>query len=39
MRTLLAAKPDMTLAQLREAVALTCALPSIHYTLVKMGLS
>ena len=39
MRALLATKPDMTLAELREAVALTCTLPAIHYTLVKMGLS
>lgn len=39
MRALLARKPDLTLAELRAAMALECSLPAIHYTLVKMGLS
>jgi transposase len=32
-------KPDMTLAELREALELECTLPAIHYVLVDMGLT
>ncbi len=32
-------KPDMTLAELREALGLSCTLPAIHYVLVDMGLT
>ena len=32
-------KPDMTLAELREALKLECTLPAIHYVLVDMGLT
>lgn len=32
-------KPDMTLAELREALGLECTLPAIHYVLVDMGLT
>jgi transposase len=39
MRELLSRKPDLTLAELREAVALDCTLPAIHYVLADMGLS
>jgi transposase len=39
LRTLLVKKPDLTLAQLREALALECSLSAIHLVLVKMGLS
>jgi transposase len=39
MRTLLRQKPDLTLAELRQAAGLECSLPAIHYVLVKMGLS
>lgn len=39
MRALLAKKPDLTLSELREAVALECSLPAIHYALEKMGLT
>ena len=39
MRELLARKPDLTLAELREAVALDCTLPAIHYVLADMGLT
>jgi transposase len=39
LRTLLRQKPDLTLAELRSAVALDCTLPAIHYALVKLGLS
>ena len=39
LRALLAKKSDLTLRELREAVALDCTLPAIHYVLLKMGLS
>ena len=39
MRTLLGQKPDLTLKELRAAVALDCTLPAIHYALEKMGLT
>src|SRR5260370_18144175 len=39
MRTLLGQKPDMTLKELREALALDCSLPAIHYALNDMGLT
>jgi transposase len=39
MRALLAKKPDLTLKELRAAVALGCTLPAIHYALEKMGLT
>ena len=39
MRALLAKRPDLTLSELREAVALQCSLPAIHYALEKMGLT
>jgi transposase len=39
MRSLLAKKPDLTLKELRAAVALECSLPAIHYALGKMGLT
>ena len=39
MRTLLSQKPDLTLQELRAAVALSCTLPAIHYALEKMGLT
>src|SRR5437773_8348241 len=39
MRTLLVKKPDLTLSELRDAVALPCSLPAIHYALDKMGLT
>lgn len=32
-------KPDMTLAELRDALGLSCTLPAIHYVLVDMGLT
>jgi transposase len=38
-RTLLDHKPDLTLRELRQAVALDCSLPAIHYALAKMGLT
>ena len=39
MRAFLKKKPDMTLGELREAVALDCTLPAIHYVLEDMGLT
>jgi transposase len=38
-RRLLGRKPDMTLEELRQATALNCTLPAIHYVLEKMGLT
>lgn len=39
LRALLGQKPDLTLRELRQAVALECSLPAIHYALAKMGLT
>lgn len=39
MRALLRRKPDMTLRELRAALALACTLPAIHYALQKIGLT
>ncbi|HEY0454883.1 MAG TPA: hypothetical protein VGE41_00805 [Verrucomicrobiae bacterium] len=39
MRSLLGKKPDLTLKELREAAALNCTLPAIHYALERMGLT
>jgi len=39
MRMLLGKKPDLTLAELRQAMQLDCTLPAIHYVLAKMGLT
>ena len=39
MRKHLQRKPDMTLAELREALGLQCTLPAIHYVFVNMGLT
>ncbi len=39
MRSLLVRKPDLTLKELRQAVALNCTLPAIHYALARMGLT
>ena len=39
LRALLSHKPDLTLRELRQAVALKCSLPAIDYALAKMGLT
>jgi transposase len=39
MRHLLSRQPDLTLAELREATALSCSLPAIHYALAAMDLT
>lgn len=32
-------QPDMTLAELRDAIGVACSLPAIHYALAREGLS
>ena len=39
MKSLLAQKPDLTLAELRAALQLECTLPAIHYALADLGLT
>jgi len=39
MKLLLARKPDLTLAELRQAMHLDCTLPAIHYVLARLGLT
>ncbi len=39
LRQLLAAKPDLTLEQLRQALGLDCSLPAIHYVLASMDIT
>lgn len=39
LRRQVAARPDMTLGELREATGLDCSLPAIHYVLRDMGLT
>lgn len=39
MRLLLEQKPDLTLAELRQALGLNCSLPAIHYALKKMKMT
>jgi transposase len=39
LRQHLKRRPDMTLAELRDALGLNCTLPAIHYVLVDMGLT
>jgi transposase len=39
MRLLLKKKPDLTLKELRQAIALPCTLPAIHYALIALGLT
>jgi transposase len=39
LRALLSKKPDLTLAEMREALGVECTLPAIHYVLVDMGLT
>ena len=39
LKALLAKKPDMTLAELRDQLPIQCTLPAIHYVLVDMGLT
>lgn len=39
IRKLLKKRPDMTLSELRESLALGCSLPAIHYVLADMALT
>ena len=39
MRLLLEEKPDLTLAELRQALGLPCSLPAIHYALKRMKMT
>lgn len=39
MRALIQRQPDLTLAELRDALGLSCTLPAIHYVLVDMNLT
>lgn len=39
LRQLLARKPDLTLEELRQALAVRCTLQAIHYLLQRMGLT
>lgn len=39
LRELLERKPDLTLGELRQAVAVDCTLPAIHYVLKQLGLT
>jgi len=39
MRAKLVQQPDLTLKELRAALALTCSLPAIHYALAELGLT
>ena len=39
LRALLGRKPDLTLRELRQSLALTCSLPAIHYALAAMELT
>lgn len=39
LRAMLAKKPDLTLKELRQAMALQCSLQAIHVVLGKMGLT
>jgi transposase len=39
LRHLLSRQPDLTLAELRAATALSCSLPAIHYALAAMNLT
>jgi transposase len=36
---LVAAQPDLTLAQIREKLAMTCTVPAVHQALVALGLT
>ena len=39
IKTLLNRQPDMTLAELRDALGLSCSLRAIHYVLADMNLT
>ena len=39
LRALVSEKPDLTLRELREKLALACTLPAIHFVLARLGLT
>ncbi len=39
LRAVITQQPDITLAEMREALQLGCSLPAIHYVLAAMGLT
>lgn len=36
---LVAAQPDLTLAQIKEKLAMACSVPAVHYALIALGLT
>lgn len=39
LKALVAKQPDLTLAEVKERLGLTCTIPAIHQVLVKLGLT
>jgi transposase len=39
LAALVAAQPDLTLAEIREQLAMTCTIPAVHYALAALGLT
>jgi len=39
LKALVAKQPDLTLAQIKECLSLTCTIPAIHQVLAKLGLT
>ena len=39
LAALVAAQPDLTLAQIKEKLAMTCTVPAVHYALIALGLT
>jgi len=39
LAALVAAEPDLTLAQIKEKLAMTCTIPAVHYALATLGLT
>jgi transposase len=39
LAALVAAQPDLTLAEIREKLAMTCTIPAVHYALAALGLT
>lgn len=39
LATLVAAQPDLTLAQIKQKLAMSCTVPAVHYALVALGLT
>ncbi len=39
LKTLVAEQPDLTLAQIKEKLAMACTIPAVHYALIALGLT